>query len=430
MKQATITLATALALLLAGVLAGYIAPTAAQDDPPPVETIFDFALGDDDLFVAPAFVRLLRITMEPGANSPLHTHPGPELWRIEAGVVTLFVQGRANLQRAGEDAFEEAPDSTEFELNKGDIVAILPGTAMTFTNKGDDNVRLLASVILPAGNQHPPGITYVGDQPPQDAFAGISSDILGDGVAAILPAGDSIVRLERLRLARGQAIPAEPNPVLLTSAKGGLEFTLTAGAAQVSRIAEPGPQPDAAPGTEFTLESGDAVFFPYGMRETPRSEDDAEIQLYRLTILPGAEGATPVPADDEQVGVIEVTGPAAPEEEPTEEPEETPEPEATEEPDETAEPEATEEPEETPTEEAGRFDEGATVYVADVDVRMRSGPSTDAEIVTGLSFGQALVVTGPSEEGDDITWWPVQDTADPSIAGFVADQFLSEDPPE
>jgi hypothetical protein len=48
--------------------------------------------------------------------------------------------------------------------------------------------------------------------------------------------------------------------------------------------------------------------------------------------------------------------------------------------------------------------------------------------VTGLSRGQALTVTGPAEQGNDITWWPVQDATDPTIAGYVAEQFLTTQP--
>jgi uncharacterized protein YgiM (DUF1202 family) len=69
------------------------------------------------------------------------------------------------------------------------------------------------------------------------------------------------------------------------------------------------------------------------------------------------------------------------------------------------------------------------VYVTQDSVRLRSGPSTTSDIVTGLTLGEEMTVTGPSEQGENFTWWPVQDVNDPSIAGYVAGDFLSLTPP-
>ena len=62
----------------------------------------DATLEAGEYPVAPAFVRLLRITLEPGSSSPLHTHPGPEIALIERGTVTVEVGGPAELAVAGE----------------------------------------------------------------------------------------------------------------------------------------------------------------------------------------------------------------------------------------------------------------------------------------------------------------------------------------
>jgi hypothetical protein len=35
-----------------------------------------------------------------------------------------------------------------------------------------------------------------------------------------------------------------------------------------------------------------------------------------------------------------------------------------------------------------------------------------------------MKVTGPSQQGDNYTWWPVQDVNDASIAGFIASDFI------
>ena len=59
-----------------------IGASRAQDDDNGVETLFSVNLEDGQYPIAPAFVRLLRITMAGGSNSPLHTHPGPEFGLI------------------------------------------------------------------------------------------------------------------------------------------------------------------------------------------------------------------------------------------------------------------------------------------------------------------------------------------------------------
>src|SRR5206468_1313944 len=119
-----------------------------------------------------------------GANSPLHTHPGPELWYVDTGTVTVFVQGPAQYYPGGDPSKEQAaPQAKEFEAKKGDSIAFLPGTAMTFTNNTKSKIKILAVVILPTGNQAPPGIQYVGQAPTDSSFAGIKSDFMGDGKA-------------------------------------------------------------------------------------------------------------------------------------------------------------------------------------------------------------------------------------------------------
>jgi hypothetical protein len=91
----------------------------------------------------------------------------------------------------------------------------------------------------------------------------------------------------------------------------------------------------------------------------------------------------------------------------------------------------TAQPGSTPTEAPTTIQEGATVYITENDVRLRGGPTTEEDnIVTGLFQGQVMIVTGPAEQGSGITWWPVQDANDPSLVGYVAEDFLSLEPIE
>jgi hypothetical protein len=81
-----------------------------------------------------------------------------------------------------------------------------------------------------------------------------------------------------------------------------------------------------------------------------------------------------------------------------------------------------------PTEEPASegYQVGDTVVTNDPDINLRAEPSVDSEVITQFGEGTELTITGPSEEGGDYTWWPVED-ADGNV-GYVADDFL--DPSE
>ena len=426
-----------MATLLAGGLATAFGQSGAlaQADAAKPSTLFQITLDAGVLPTHWSALRLLRINMDPGANSPLHTHPGPELWRVDTGTVTVFVQGPAKVYPGSDPTkVKDAVQATEFEVKKGDSIAFLPGAAMTFTNKSKSEVKILAVVILPTGNQAPPGIQYVGQSPSQDAFKGIKSDFLGDGKADsgiepnangdIMPAGQAVVTLDTLKLGTGQSIPASPNPTLISIAKGSLEFNVTAGCAEVFHTTQPSAQNCAAEGVKGATGVQDAIFFPYGTTEIVRPPTIADVTIYRLTISPADSKATPVAAASGTPATIQVTGPTAPT--PTATPKVTETPKAAETP-KTAK---TETPKATSTTAAATtITQGATVYITQDSVRLRSGPSTSSDIVTGLTAGQKMTVTGPSQTADGFTWWPVQDASDPSISGFVAQDFLSLTPP-
>lgn len=424
MRRLTLTLAAILAMV-AGLLAPALHTTQvlAQDDGADIDTLFQVSLEDAELPPTRVYLRLLYINMEPGSSNPAHTHPGPELWRVETGVVTVNLGGPGILRRTGESEDSAAPVGEDFTMERGDRLTILPGSAMGFSNEGEDSVRILTSVILPAGHQAPPGIDYMGQTPAADAYEGLEFPILADGLLETVPSGTTTLTIDRIRLAPGAALPASPDPALITVARGSFEFTVDSGLVYISRTASPGPsETPIEAGETVTLGRYDAMFFPNGNNEAPRSENLADITLYRLTLSGESNDATPVASED--VAAISVIGPVA---------EETPEPEATEEPEETPTEEATEEAEPTvePTpEQTGAFAVGQTVYVNETDVRLRDAATTNSNIVTGLTIGQVLTITGESVTADDLVWWPVTSPEDATFTGWVAEQFLSADPIE
>ncbi len=404
-------------MLLAKALTATIAPAAlrlnplatfAQDNPSS-EILFSVELNEGQYPIAPSFVRLLRITMQPEASSPLHTHPGPEIALVEQGVVTIQVNGTAELSAAPAEgtpaATASAPNNSEFELEAGEVITYFPQTPMTFRNATDDPLSLLTAVLLPAGNQHPPGVSYLDGQPAADAFDGVAPAILGDGVATILPRTGMTLTVERLRIGGGEPIPAFNEPVLLSLESGVFDFTVISGKVQVSRTATPGPQPDSAPETVVSLAKADAIFFPLGMKEVDRSAIDGDLVLLRMTLTDPTLDEPAAPAET-GVGEIQVLATELIE---------TPSSPAAGSPEAEGSPEA--------DGETG-YREGALVEANSDGVNVRAGAGTDFEIVTQVFIGDQLRITGDSEEAGDFVWWPVELVADTTVTGYIAQDFI------
>ncbi len=76
-----------------------------------------------------------------------------------------------------------------------------------------------------------------------------------------------------------------------------------------------------------------------------------------------------------------------------------------------------------PAAEAGALAEGGQATVSETGVNLRSEPTTNGAVVTTLSTGDVVTLTGPSQEAEDYVWWPVT-TAD-GEQGWVAEDFLT-----
>ena len=46
------------------------------------------------------------------------------------------------------------------------------------------------------------------------------------------------------------------------------------------------------------------------------------------------------------------------------------------------------------------------------------------DVVTQLFFGQTVTIEGPSEDDGEYIWWPISVDDDPSITGYIAQDFL------
>ena len=394
-------------LLLAALLLSllpWLGTTRAQDDELDTDLLFRVELEAGVLPAAPAFVRLVRITLEPGASSPAHTHSGPEFGRVEAGTLTVQVDGPALVKRldsSSEEEFEDAAEGAPFDLERGEQITYLPGTSMTFRNDGDETVRILAAVVLPAEEEAGPRITYVDGEPDEAVLEGLSSQVLGDGVARVLPENGAAIVIERVRLTEEQDLPGERNPTLISLEDGDFAFDLEEGTAQVSRTASPGPQADMAPGDDTTLEKRDAVFFPDGFRTVNREGQEGGLTYVRMILAPSsdeerlpAEGQGRISFNQVEARADASSGngdvPAADEEDGGD----------------------------------NQSTDGSIVYVNSNDVNLRSEPSTGSQIVATYQTGQALTLTGEPVEAEGIRWVPVTNPDD-GASGFISAEFLS-----
>jgi Cupin domain/Bacterial SH3 domain len=411
MTRSPMTMLSAVAILTAGLFLtiGMASGQAAQETSSPATTMIQFQLEDTELPPGPAFVRLVRITLEPGARSPLHTHPGPEFGYVESGTVRVHVDGKTMVQVEGGQAAPAATPGTaiavpspeisdgdaDYVLHSGDQIAYVPGTELTFRNTGSKPAVLLAAVVLPAGPDRPAGLEWVGGEPDDEELAGVEPVVLGDGVANTLPDGDTIVRVEKVAIASGEGLPASNDPVMYSIADGSFDFSVDSGSVQVSRSEDPGARADADPGTTFSLTKGDAAFFQNGLAEAPRSDANSELDVIRMSIAPASGGS---PSTDP--AHIEIQVPPTPTPTPTVEPTTTPRP-------------------------RGEIKEGTVAVVTEDTVNIRSAASTDADIIAEVDKDTELTVTGPSEEGSGYTWWPIEN-ADGSIVGYIVDDFIAQ----
>ncbi|MGN6485820.1 MAG: SH3 domain-containing protein [Thermomicrobiales bacterium] len=361
----------------------------------------------DEMPAAPLTVRLLRITLQPGASVPMHTHPGPEFDRVESGTLTVTSQGTALVHRSADGDAEDLADDTT-TLDADQWVLFPAGAGMNLANEGDQPVNILSAVILPVGADAPESITYVDGTPAQDAFTGVSFTVLGDGLISELPAGAAAITIDELAIPAGGELPASSGAVMYSRVNGDFTFQVESGDVQVSRTASPGLQPNAIPGQDFTLATGDAAFFPAGVEAMSRTDAPGALTVYRLAIEPetpitgtaavvkvtaSATGATPVAGATPAANASSATTATA-----------------------------------TTTSVAGAWTSGTIVRTTEDGVNMRAEPSTDADIVNQLNADIELeIVEGPQDSGGE-TWYQVRLTSDDTGAdwaiGWVAKSFL------
>ncbi len=90
-------------------------------------------------------VVLIAVTLEPGASSPLHTHPGDCYGSVIEGSIELRVDGKEPRR-----------------ISAGESYATLASPAHQFVNVGDKPVRLLNTLVVEKGKPRTVTVPAVG----------------------------------------------------------------------------------------------------------------------------------------------------------------------------------------------------------------------------------------------------------------------------
>jgi len=359
-------------------------PAGTPDASPVAETsaatVSEIYQVDVDEFPAvPVSVRLLRMTLAPGASSPMHTHPGHEIDLVESGTLTVNSGGDAVVIRDG-----EATTATLVEepIGAGELVHFPPDVGMNLVNASDEDVVLLSAVFHPV-NEDLTSTVYTDGTPEANAFDGVSYVVLGDGIIQDFAEGPATIHLESIEAESGASLPGDSGAALYSLVEGDFAFAVSDGDVQVSRTASPSLRPNAAVGQEFTLDPGDAAFFPSGVVDNDRANQGGSVSILRLS----AESAAGAAGDPAAITMLES---------------------------------AVEEPV-----AAGEFAIDAIATVNTDSVNMRAEPTTSAEVVDQLSVDTEVRIIGGPEDADDFTWWQVALVDDETVVGWIAQDFLS-----
>jgi quercetin dioxygenase-like cupin family protein len=272
---------------------------ARQDaTPQPVEATFEPLATAliEQLPPAPAAIGLARITYEPGLSGGRGYVPGPQVWAVEEGELTISIGGDVSTPAA--DGTPVA--ASEVTLQAGDQAFVPAFTEREVTNAGNEPVTVLTVWMTPGDTFSAPAQ----DQIPQ----GITLEVLSSGVAQTLPDQPVALTLARGIFEPGYELPpGAPThaPVLTYIEEGELGYTISSGESEFTfadtddatpAAVDPAATPVASiPGQEVILRAGDSLFTQTGAVESARNAGEGQlIALY--VIMPLATGAEATPA--------------------------------------------------------------------------------------------------------------------------------------
>ena len=331
----------------------------------------------DELPPAPFTVRMLNITLQPGAITPMHSHHGPEIDMIETGEITIRSDGDARITRA--DGTEEISSGNEIALTEGDMVHFPAGVGQFFENTGDEPAVMLSAVIIPVGPDYVnERITWIDGEP---SLEGVSYQKLGDGLVQDMPQQSAEWVINSVELPAGAEMPALEGVSMITPTEGNLSFTIDSGQVQITRAESNMLQPNAVLGTSVSLGDADAAFFPNGVTATTRDDEENPLTLLMMDVVLN-DGAPNEPAT---LTFNEGDGTVA----------------------------------------GGPTETVPTVVTTNAGgVNMRDEPSVNGEIVDQIDEGIELEVLDGPVDADEYVWYQLRVNTEDGSEGWMVADFL------
>ena len=118
----------AVAIIVA--LSGWV--MRAEQSSAPAPTVTRTVLNQQDLPIAGYALAVVRVDLPVGAREGRHQHPGTLIAQVQEGMMTLYYEGKGEVQ-----------------FKPGETFHVAPGTIHEGMNKGTVPVRLLASFVFP-----------------------------------------------------------------------------------------------------------------------------------------------------------------------------------------------------------------------------------------------------------------------------------------
>jgi quercetin dioxygenase-like cupin family protein len=244
---------------------------------------------------APTAIGLARITYEPGLSGGRGYVPGPQVWAVEEGELTISIGGDMSTPVA--DGTPVA--ASEVTLQAGDQAFVPAFTEREVTNVGNEPVTVLTVWMMP-------GDTFTAPTP-EEIPQGITLEVLSSGVAQVLPDQPVNLTLARGIFEPGYELPVgvpTHAPVLTYVEEGELGYTISSGESTFTFAATDDATPAAVdlaatpvaatPGEEVILRAGDSLFTQTGAVESARNAGEGQmIALYVIMMLATGPEATP-----------------------------------------------------------------------------------------------------------------------------------------
>ena len=104
----------------------------AQQKTAPGPTVTRTVLNQQDLAIPGYALAVVRVDLPVGAREGRHQHPGTLIAQVQEGMMTLYYEGKGEVQ-----------------FKPGETFHVAPGTIHEGMNKGTAPVRLLASFVFP-----------------------------------------------------------------------------------------------------------------------------------------------------------------------------------------------------------------------------------------------------------------------------------------